>query len=268
MSSVMKSLEKLPFFKTAIIRIRNKQQLHGNECALLNIHSVRNHINMLGCGHALRSVSSACLRACNIHVEGKNNSIEIAQGTSLYGEGANTAYISGSGNRVIIGSNCMLRKASFFIRGNNNTIIIGDGCSAYNVQFHIEQDGNAIYVGDGTTFHGRDAQAVHLAADEGSRILIGNDCMFAHSTQIRSTDSHSIIDDSGKRINPAKDVVIGNHCWIGLQCIILKGVELADRCVVAAGAVCSKKYEESNCVIGGNPARVIKRNIDWDRKFL
>ena len=268
MSLITKAAEKLPFVKTMVLKLRNRLQCGGNVCMLENIHCQGNRITLKGNQTGLHGDPSSVLRNCTVNLDGNQNSMMIGKGTSLYGEGANTAYICGNDNRIIIGNHCTLRRVSFFIRGSGNTIVIGDHCSAYNVQFHIEQNGNEIVVGSGTTFHGRDEQAIHMAADEGSRIQIGKDCMFAHSTQIRSTDSHSIVDLEGKRLNPAKDVVIGDHCWIGLQCIILKGAQIPPHCVVAAGAVCSKKYTEANSVIAGNPARVVKHGIDWDRKFV
>ena len=52
--------------------------------------------------------------------------------------------------------------------------------------------------------------------------------------------------------------MIGKNCFIGCNSIILKGTVLGDGCVVGAGAVVCGKFED-NCVIAGNPARVIKR---------
>lgn len=109
---------------------------------------------------------------------------------------------------------------------------------------------------------------MHIALDEGSSITINEDCMFSNGIQIRSTDSHSIIDSTGKRINYAEDITIGEHCWIGLGCIILKGTTIAPHTVVAAGSICTTEYHKGNCIIAGNPAKVVKENIDWDRKYL
>ena len=50
--------------------------------------------------------------------------------------------------------------------------------------------------------------------------------------------------------------------WVGNQVIILKGTEIADNCVVGSGSVVTKKFT-NNLVIAGNPARVVKENIDW-----
>jgi len=55
-----------------------------------------------------------------------------------------------------------------------------------------------------------------------------------------------------------KDIVIGEHCWIGMNAIILPGVVLGDRTIVAAGAVVSKSFPDGYVVIGGVPAMVIK----------
>lgn len=62
-------------------------------------------------------------------------------------------------------------------------------------------------------------------------------------------DSHSI---------PSKPIKIGKNCFIGCNTIILKGTVLGDNCVVGAGAVVSGQFEE-NCVIAGNPGKVIRK---------
>ena len=248
--------------------LRNHLNLHGNHCDMLNIHCSKNQIAMPGSSQTIYCHASSYLRETKIHMEGDRNALEIAENSCIYGEGVKTVYVCGNNNHIVIGEGCTLRKISFFIRGSGNTIVIGDNCSLYNAQFHMEQNDNEIRIGDGTTLHGREYQPIHMAVDEGSKILIGEDCMLAHSIQFRSTDSHSIVDLSGRRLNPAKDILIGNHCWIGLQCIILKGTEVAEHSVIAAGAVCSKKYLEPHCIIAGNPAKIVKQNIDWDRKFL
>ena len=57
----------------------------------------------------------------------------------------------------------------------------------------------------------------------------------------------------------AKPIRIGNNCWIGANVTILPGVELADHTIVAAGAVVSKSFLEGDCIIGGVPAKIIKK---------
>jgi len=55
-----------------------------------------------------------------------------------------------------------------------------------------------------------------------------------------------------------KDVVIGKHCWIGMNAVILPGVHLGDHTIVAAGSVVTKSFPQGNCILGGVPAKVVK----------
>lgn len=57
-----------------------------------------------------------------------------------------------------------------------------------------------------------------------------------------------------------KDTYIGKKCLIGVNSIILQGIRISDSVVVGAGAVVTKNVP-SNCVVAGNPARVIRKNI-------
>ena len=55
-----------------------------------------------------------------------------------------------------------------------------------------------------------------------------------------------------------KDVVIGEKCWIGMNCVILPGVNLGRNTIVAAGAVVTKSFPQGNVVLAGVPAKIIK----------
>ena len=50
---------------------------------------------------------------------------------------------------------------------------------------------------------------------------------------------------------------IGDNCFIGESSVIMYGVTLADNIIVAAGSVVTRSFDESNVIIGGNPARRI-----------
>jgi len=54
-------------------------------------------------------------------------------------------------------------------------------------------------------------------------------------------------------------VVIGRYCWIGMGAIILPGVTLGDFTTVGAGAIVTRSFPQGYCVIGGNPAKIIKK---------
>lgn len=57
-----------------------------------------------------------------------------------------------------------------------------------------------------------------------------------------------------------KGIKIGKDCWIGAKVTILDGTVVGDGCIVAAGAVLNGKEYPSNSIIGGIPAKIIKKD--------
>lgn len=55
-------------------------------------------------------------------------------------------------------------------------------------------------------------------------------------------------------------VHIGKCCFLGYGCIILPGVTIGDHCIVAGNAVVGRNVP-SNCVVMGNPARIVEKDI-------
>lgn len=51
---------------------------------------------------------------------------------------------------------------------------------------------------------------------------------------------------------------IGRGSWIGFGAQIMSGVTIGRQCVVAAGAIVVKDVPDY-CVVGGNPAKILKR---------
>ena len=101
------------------------------------------------------------------------------------------------------------------------------------------------------------------------KIVIGDNTAIGGNCKILDNDFHPIEFETRNKLLqdpnggdsdlvPAKDVVIGKNCFIGCNTIILKGTVLGDGCVVGAGAVVSGVFE-ANCVIAGNPAKIIRK---------
>lgn len=68
--------------------------------------------------------------------------------------------------------------------------------------------------------------------------------------------NHNLINNALHESAPP--VKIGAFCWIGMNAVILPAVELGDFTIVGAGTVVSKSFPEGYCVLGGNPAKIIK----------
>lgn len=87
------------------------------------------------------------------------------------------------------------------------------------------------------------------------KISIGKGTFIANNVGI-ITANHDISDPC--RHLQAKPVKIGEKCWIGMNSVILPGVELGPHTTVGAGAVVTHSFPEGYCVIGGAPAHIIK----------
>ena len=56
------------------------------------------------------------------------------------------------------------------------------------------------------------------------------------------------------------EIIIGNNCWLGAGCIILKDVHIGNNVIVAAGSVVTKDIP-SGSVVAGVPAKIVKSKI-------
>ena len=85
-------------------------------------------------------------------------------------------------------------------------------------------------------------------------IHIGNYVQVAPNVGILSAN-HDLYDQRKFNVAP---IVIGDYTWIGMNSIILGGVKLGTRTIVAAGAVVTKSFSDGFCVLAGVPAKVVK----------
>jgi len=85
-------------------------------------------------------------------------------------------------------------------------------------------------------------------------IIIGDYTNIGPNVGIVSAN-HNSIDNSVTEVAPP--IKIGKFCWIGMNAVILPGVELGDFTIVGAGSVVSKSFPEGYCVLGGTPAQII-----------
>ena len=107
------------------------------------------------------------------------------------------------------------------------------------------------------------------------RIEIGAYTAIAEKTLICDNNNHPISPSYRKkmRVTGPEDpmrlwkysahapIIIGENCWIGQNVRICKGVSIGDNSVVAACSVVTKDVP-ANCVVAGNPAKVVKTDID------
>lgn len=88
-------------------------------------------------------------------------------------------------------------------------------------------------------------------------IEIGDDTFIA--PKVNLVTLNHVINPYERSTTVAKPIKIGKRVWIGIAATVLQGVTIGDNSIVAAGAVVTRDVP-SNTVVGGNPAKVIKKN--------
>lgn len=183
-----------------------------------------------------------------------------------------TTQIVMRGNGVICGSvstngipivSVDRKKRSGIVIGRNLRMNNGnaDNCIGFSARCTlVATDGGHIRIADNVGM----SQTALCAV--GADITIGSHTLLGGGVKIYSSDFHSlnyqdrrdykIADKENRRSAP---VAVGCDCFIGAGSIILKGVTIGDRTVIAAGSVVTKSIP-ADCIAGGNPARVIRQN--------
>lgn len=192
-------------------------------------------------------------------IRGRGNRLET-RGATLIGVELD---IVGDDNQIIVGEGSYLAHLKIRMRGSGHRLVFGRNCRvSRGGVFWFEDENGLLEIGENTTI-----VEAHIVVDEpGSKVSIGRDCMFANDIEIRVSDSHAILDAAtGRRLNPARDIVIGEHVWIAAHAIVLKGVEIGRDSVIAAGTVVTKSCPPG-VILAGNPASVIKEGVTWRRE--
>ena len=146
-------------------------------------------------------------------------------------------YIQGKGD-IVIGAGVRFSGKPSFSFGRSNacmrpTITIGDNT----------------FIGHGCGFN------------IGSEIWIGKNCLFSTGVHVYDLDGHPL-DAAARRSglpSPSesiKPVRIGDDVWVGNGAILLKGVTIGDRAIIAARSVVTKDVP-ADTIVGGNPARFV-----------
>lgn len=92
--------------------------------------------------------------------------------------------------------------------------------------------------------------------------------MLSSGVKLKTGDSHSILDIENKlRLNPAGNIHIGNHVWLGQDVIVLKNSTIGENSVVGIRSIINKSFGK-NLLLAGVPSKIIKEHINWDRERL
>lgn len=168
--------------------------------------------------------------------------------------------ITGEGCTLEIGPGARLWDCSLKLAGRGAVLRIGANCRLRKARLVAEDEASLLEIGDGTSMTGPT-----VLSQEGRSVRIGRDCMVAQYAEIRNSDSHGIHDAAtDARLNPAADVRIGHHVWIGLNAFVLKGANIGDGSIIAARSLVTGEIPPASIALG-TPARSIRQGIVWKR---
>ena len=193
-----------------------------------------------------------------VHASGQRNRIQI--GKSLLTQ--TQIRVTGDHNFISIGDGCRLFGLKILVTGNSLRINISDNCQLRGT-IKIEDTNSQITIGAGTTM-----ENAYLGAYEGTRISIGNDCMFSDRVGLRTGDMHSIVEaDTQVRLNSSADIFIEPHVWLCRGVTVLKGCTVGTHSVVGGFSIVTSSLPAGVLAVG-SPAKVIREGITWQRERI
>ena len=200
------------------------------------------------------------MRGSRVEVSGGSNEVSI-RGVRMV---KSKIRIEGSDNSLEIGPGTRLFSSLIYIRGNSHRVRIGRDCVLGQLNLNVQSQSTLVSVGDRST-----SASVNMEVGEPNISLsIGQDCMISHDVEIMCSDSHSVVDlESGLRLNPAKDVEIGDHVWLGANTAVLKGSRIGRNCVIGFRSVVTGTLPPSSLCLG-IPAQVTRTQIGWKRELI
>lgn len=157
---------------------------------------------------------------------------------------------------VKYGTNLSFRGKIIIDRFKYSTINIGDNCTfnshnLFNPRgikkciLHTATDFAKIEIGNNCGFSG-------VSIVSWNSIKIGNNVMVGADTCIGDTDDHP------ERLGTSPEPIeIKDNVFIGMHCLILKGVTIGENSIIGAGSVVTKDIP-ANCVAAGVPCKVIR----------
>jgi len=141
-----------------------------------------------------------------------------------------------------------------FLRGQMSNIVLADDVLIDKNAWLQTHGKGSIHI-DTHTYSGRS-----LTISAAKSVCIGKGCLLSYNVSLIDHD-HQFepgLSPNNTKIGQAKEIIIGDNCFLGAHSFILKGVRLGDNCIVAANSVVNRSFP-ANSMIAGSPAKLVKK---------
>lgn len=190
--------------------------------------------------------------------------VEMDGTLGLYcsGEAARPEVASSKGERNFVfkgyGASLPLH---LLITGSDNVAFIGPYCDLSNAMMTFIGSGGSVCIGAMTTING----AKITAQGSGTSVMLGERCYVGPGVVIYNSDGHGIYSrTTGERINAERDIVIGDHVYVGHGALVNKGVQIESDAIVLEKSVVSGRLQ-AFCAYQGIPAVKVQEDVAWTR---
>lgn len=171
------------------------------------------------------------------------------------------------GSNLLVNNQVYIRGVGELKIGNDFRFTSGDSinpiCRNIKGEFYFDSPSARITIGDRVGMSSTCLRA-KTAITIGNDVNIGGDCLIMDSDThpvdyVKRRRDYSPSSETGEldELNPSAPITIEDDVWVGARCMILKGVTIGARSVIAAGSVVVNDIP-ADCIAGGVPCKVIK----------
>ena len=211
----------------------------------------------------VKSITQKVLNAVSSsRVDDNNNMVNFGHNVKV------TTCIYGKNNTVIIKTAKEPSLINIVIYGDNNFIKIDYSEKIDRMKILVgssQSRANKCSIKIGSNLSAGTTQI--LCYHSASSISIGRDCLFSWNEIIRAGELPHLLFDykTGEFLNKSCKIEIGDHVWLGQNVAIMKNVTIPKDTIVGAFAVVTRRFKKEHSVIAGNPAKICKKNIHWEK---
>lgn len=148
---------------------------------------------------------------------------------------------------------CLISPFTEITMDSNATLQIGDKFKMRDGAKVRVRKGATCNIGNNVSMNSNDIIICHES------ITIGDDCQLSPNVQIYDHD-HDYRDPNGIGAMHYKTspISIGKSVWIGANTVILRGTDIGDNCVIAAGSIVKGKYPSNSVIIQKRATEIIR----------
>ena len=157
------------------------------------------------------------------------------------------------GKDIHVDPSSFVSRKAILMNSGNGKIVIGKNCEIHQYAL-ISTYGGKIFIGSNCSVNPFSIIYGHGGVQIGDSVRIASHTVIIPANHIPGSADKSL-HESGLTSN---GIIIHNNVWVGSGCKILDGVSIGNNSIIAAGAVVNK-FVEANTLVGGVPARTIKK---------